>query len=388
MAALHVVIIGAGVVGITTAWQLQKQGVSVTLVERQAEAGVETSFGNAALQHPSLVDPWNAPGVGWDLLRWIGRDDAPMLLHLSKLPSLALWGLRFLANSTPERHKANTLKNLRLALLARREMSEIRAATNIQYGWKTTGVISAARTPETMRAAIRAAELVAPHGVTYRTLSRDETVSLEPALAPIAEVLEGSVYFPDEERCDSYLFCREMTRLLQQRGVTFHFNTALNHIRAEGGRIRSIQTTAGEIETEVLVLAAGSYSPAILSPLGIDLPVRPAKGYSATIRCKGNPHKPNIPVSDSSVHAAVTPLDDERVRVAGTAEFAGYDTTVRQPRVDNLLSLLQKIYPKLSQTIRPEDISPWAGLRPLSPTLSPSPCSDLLSNSLVQQVQK
>lgn len=382
---MHVVIIGAGIVGICSAYALQTLGAKVTLIERREAAGLETSFANGSLQHPSMVEPWNTPGVGWDLLRWLGRDDAPMLLNLSQLPSLSFWGLRFLAQSSPKRHRANNMKNLRLALLNRREMNALRADTNIEFHWKKTGIIAVAREERALRASRENAAFLAPHGVNSQNLSRDETIALEPALAPIANVIAGSVYFTDEERCDPFLFCTAMAKVLQSRGATFKFNTTVNAMRTDGGRMAAVQTSAGDIEGDAFVLAAGSFSPLIAKPLGIHIPVRPAKGYSATIRCKGNPHAPKLPVGDSGVHAAVTPMDDERVRVAGTAEFAGYDMTVRQPRVDNLISLLGKIYPKLAESVRREDFVPWAGLRPMSsdgvPTVSRTRYGNLFLNT-------
>jgi D-amino-acid dehydrogenase len=382
---MHVVIIGAGLVGICSAYALQKLGAKVTVIERREAAGLETSFANGALQHPSMVEPWNTPGVGWDLLRWLGRDDAPMLLHLSQMPSLSFWGLRFLAQSSPTRHRVNNLKNLRLALLSRREMNALRADTSVAYHWKKTGIIAVAREEAALTASRANAEFLAPHGINFRNLSRDETISLEPALAPIANVIAGSVYFTDEERADPFAFSTGLTEVLQSRGVAFNFNTTVNSIHTDGSRIAAVQTSAGDITGDAFVLAAGSFSPLIVRSLGIRIPVQPAKGYSATIRCKGNIHAPKLPVGDSWVHAAVTPVDDERIRVAGTAEFAGYDITVRQPRIDNLISLLGKIYPKLADSLKREDFLPWAGLRPMScdgvPIVSPTRIANLFLNT-------
>jgi D-amino-acid dehydrogenase len=382
---MHVAILGAGLAGLTTAYTLNRRGVAVTVVDRREGPGLETSFANAALMHPSLVDPWNSPGVGWDLLRWLGRDDAPMLLHLKHLPSLSFWGLRFLAESIPSRHRINTLKNLRLALLARREMAALRQDIDLSFCWKKTGVLSISRSAAAFAASRDAARALEPFGVSFRIFDRDETIAAEPALAAVAMQIRGSVYFTDDERGDAYQFCAALTRALQARGVKFHFNCTISGIATQPGRVTAIQTSAGDFTADKYVLAAGSYSTPLADALGLRLPVRPAKGYSATLRCRGNPHAPAMPISDNGVHAAVTPLDDERVRIAGTAEFAGLDTTIRQPRIDYLMALLQKIYPRLAESVRPEDITPWAGLRPMSadgvPTVSRTMFSNLVLNT-------
>lgn len=364
---MNVVIVGAGLVGVTSAYALHKAGAKVIVVERRAGPSLETSYGNAALQHPSLVDPWNSPGVAWDLLKWIGRDDAPMLLHLAQVPKLASWGLRFLANSAPARFHANTLKNLRLALLARREMASIREETRIAYHCRKTGTLAVARSDASLTAAKAHAAFIAPHGIQFRTLSADETIAIEPQLAPIAGAIKGGVFYPEDERGDPHGFSVELTNWLTARGVTFLFETEVTALRADKTRVRAVDTQAGEIEADAFVLAAASLSPALAAPLKVRIPVKPVKGYSATIEARGNPHLPKVPVSDSGLHAAVVPIGDDRLRVAGTAEFAGFDASVRKPRVDNLLRLLKRIYPKFVESVDTSDFEAWTGFRPVSP---------------------
>jgi D-amino-acid dehydrogenase len=382
---MHVAIIGAGLAGLTTAYALERRGVKVIVLDRREGPGLETSFGNAALMHPSLVGPWNEPGVALDLLRWLGRDDAPMLLHLRQLPALAFWGLRFLAESTPARHAANTLKNLRLALLARSEMDALRADIDIDFCWKKTGLLSVSRSAGAFALSQAAARAVEPFGVRLRVLDRDETLALEPALAPVAGAIQGSVHFSDDERGDAHLFCAALAERLARRGVTFAFNADVSGLACAQGRITAIETAEGPITADAYVLAAGSYSTPLTDALGVRLPVRPAKGYSLTLHCPGNPHVPTMPISDNSVHAAVTPIDATRVRIAGTAEFAGLDTTLRSARVDYLMSLLRQIYPRLAETVAPDHITPWTGLRPMSadgvPTASRTIYRNLVLNT-------
>jgi D-amino-acid dehydrogenase len=277
------------------------------------------------------------------------------------------------------------LKNVRLALLSRREIAAIREDTRISYFSRKSGTLAVARAAAALAASQKNAAFLEPHGITYRSLSRDETVALEPALAPVASAIAGSVYFPEDERADPYQYCVEMTKWLQSRGVTFLFETNVTGFKADRKRLRAIDTEAGEVEADAFVLAAGSLSPLLSAPLGIKLPIKPAKGYSITLKCKGNPHAPTTPVSDSGLHAAVVPVGDDRLRVAGTAEFAGFDASVRQPRVDNLMRLLRKIYPKLAETVPAADITPWAGFRPMSadgvPTISATKFANLFLNT-------
>jgi D-amino-acid dehydrogenase len=382
---MHVIIIGAGLVGLTSAWALQKAGARVTVIDRREGPGLETSFANAALMHPSLVDPWNSPGVGWDLLRWLGREDAPMLLHLAQVPALSVWGLKFLANSLPARHQANTLRNLRLALLARREMAAIRQDTQIEFCWKKTGVLSISRTATAFASSRTAARHLAPLGVNFRTLDRDQTIAMEPALSAVAKDITGSIHFTDDERGDPFMFSTALAAELARRGVTFQFNTDVTGFERTGQKISAVKTSAGDLEADAFVLAAASFSTLLARPLGIEIPVRPAKGYSATLSCAANPDAPQVPISDNGVHAAVTPMGDGRVRIAGTAEFAGYDTSIRQPRIDYLRKLLALIYPRLAGAAHEQDFSYWAGLRPMSsdgvPTASRTRYANLFLNT-------
>jgi D-amino-acid dehydrogenase len=318
--------------------------------------------------------------VALDLLRWLGRDDAPMLLHLRQVPALAFWGLRFLAESSPTRHRVNTLKNLRLALLARSEMDVLRADLDIAFCWKKTGVLSVSRSPAAFATSQAAARLIEPMGIRFHVLGRDDTVAREPALRPVASAIEGSVHFTDDERGDAHAFCSALTERLSRRGVTFAFNTTITALAARPGRIDAIETPDGSLKADAYVLAAGSISTPLADALGLRLPVRPAKGYSLTLRCPGNPHAPTMPVSDNSAHAAVTPIDAERVRIAGTAEFAGLETTIRQPRIDYLMSLLARIYPRLAETVSPENITPWTGLRPMSADGVPTASHTMYAN--------
>ena len=210
---MHVVVIGAGLLGVTTAYYLRRIGHEVTVLERREGSGLETSYANGALLHPGLVDPWNAPGVLGQLIKWLGRSNAPMLLRPRALPSLLGWGLRFLWDSTPERHRSNTLKNLRLARYSLETMADIREATAIEYGQAFSGTLMVFRNQMELNAAVATARLLSHYGVAYETLDVDGIVDREPALEKAARKLVGGIFYSGDERGDAHRFCVEMTRL-------------------------------------------------------------------------------------------------------------------------------------------------------------------------------
>ncbi len=363
---MHVIVIGAGLAGLTTAYYLQRDGAQVTVIDRAAGPGLETSFANGALLHPSLVEPWNSPGVFWQVLRWIGREDAPMLLRAKAIPGLLTWGPRFLRNSTPERFALNTQKNLRLAIYSLQLMQQIREQTPIRYEHQARGLIAVFRSEAMQRQMLHAAEALARHGLAFRPLDQAGLLSLEPALAPIAGQLVGGIHYPTDEGGDAHLFCRELTRVLEQGGARLRFGLSADSIHAQGRRISHIQCAGESLQADAYVLAAGSYSPLLARSAGLSLPIRPGKGYSITMpRGRAAQAAPRIGIIDADLHAVVVPVGEDRVRVAGTAELAGYDLSIRPQRIENLKRLLERMFPRFAEKMTSGDFLPWTGLRPM-----------------------
>jgi D-amino-acid dehydrogenase len=359
---VKVVVIGAGLIGLTAAYSLRKRGHEVTVIERQEGPGRETSFANGTLLTPSMPEPWNTPGCWRVLLSSLGRTDAPLQLRLRALPSLTGWGLKFLANSKPEAFERNTLSNLRLALYSRQLLASLRRETNIHYGAAARGSLRVFRSAEAMSKTLAAAERLAADGLIFRRLSRSETVELEPALAPIAEELTGAIHYGDDESGDAYHFCVALADYLRARGVTFSLGTSVSMFEVRLGCVAAARCTGQRFTGEHYVIAAGSYSAPLLRPLGIHLPVRPAKGYSVTFQA--SQHALGIPIVDDDMHAAVVPVG-AAIRVAGTAEFAGFDLMLRPDRVRNLTNLAQQLLPQAQ--LDAATARPWCGLRPMSP---------------------
>ena len=385
---MRVIVIGAGLAGTSTAWYLAQGGASVTVLDRAPGAAMETSFANAGMLTPSMADPWNAPGTLWHLLRWIGREEAPMLLRPRALPDLAGWGLHFLRQSRPHLFHRNTLKNVRLALYSMSELRRLRDELDIDYDGAARGTLRACRDQASLDRAAELAASLAEHGVAYRLLDRDGVVATEPALNPVAEKIVGGIHYVDDESGDAHLFTSGLATRAKGAGVQFRFGFDVNAIETRRGAVRAVRgRTAGRderFETEAVVLAAGSFTPLLARRVGVRVPVRPVKGYSITAPRGDWQDGPRIPVSDDHLHTAVTPLG-ERIRVAGTAEFTGYDDRLTPQRVDNLLRLLQAIYPAYAERLDPSVVRPWCGFRPVSSDgvsiLGPSPLAGLFLNT-------
>lgn len=357
-------VLGAGLMGTTTAYYLSLAGEDVTVIDRQPEAGVETSFANGGLVTPSMSDPWGAPGLPLKLLKWLGSEDAPFLLRAKAIPGLMSWGVRFLSNCTEARWRDNTRIVHRIADYSTNALSELTADTGLKYDRSTLGNLRVFRDEPSMESALKTAALMTEFGVRHEQLSADGSVELEPALANVSTQLTGGIAYPDDDTGDAFKFTQNLARLCAQRGVRFNYDTTITNIVTDGDRVIGIDNKDGErMQADRYVLALGSYSPLMVRPLGIRLPVYPVKGYSLTIPSAGMDKPPLIPVVDDGQKLGVTPLGD-RLRAAGTAEFNGYETTPSAKRSQLLTKALKSLYPHLSI---PQDTQTWCGLRPVTP---------------------
>jgi D-amino-acid dehydrogenase len=390
MSSVKVVVIGAGLIGLTAAYFLRKCGHEVTVIDRQSGPGLETSFANGSLLTPSMPEPWNSPGCWRVLLASLGRSDAPLQLRLRALPSLLGWGTEFLRNSSAERFRENTVRNVRLALHSLKAMASIREETGLDYGATARGTLKLFRSPQAMNDALGATDhLLRLEGLRFQRLSREEVIALEPALEPVAGQLVGAIHYIVDETGDAYRFCVALTEHARKMGVEFSFATTVAELvtSRDGKRIRiswrgrdgrSPAAEGSSLEADHYIIACGSYSTRLLGPIGIHLPVRPAKGYSVTFAAAPDATALKIPIVDDDMHAAVVPVGDA-IRVAGTAEFAGFDLTLRPERVRYVASLAQKILPRAG--LDPTTARAWCGLRPTSadgvPIIGQTPIENL-----------
>lgn len=364
---MRVVIIGAGIVGLASARFLLAEGIrDLVVLDRAAGPAEGTSFANGALLHPSSVEPWNSPGILGHLLRHLGRDDAAVLLRARALPSLLGWGLRFLRESSPERFRANALANTALAVHSMRCMREIGVHPE-RFDHAMRGSLTVLRDGQALDAAVEWANLLASVGVRHRVLDRQALLSVEPALAPVAEQLSGAIHNLDDETGDCHRFCQALTSDLVAAGVEMRWCAEVEGLDAGREGVRSVRLGCGNrIGADAVVLAAGPQSTALARPLGLRLPIRPAKGYSLTYAIGSDSPAPRIPVIDRALHVALTPLGTgplRRLRVAGTAEFCGEDLRIVPGRVSNLSNLATRLYPQVIEGA--EAPRSWTGLRPI-----------------------
>lgn len=364
------VVLGAGAVGVATAWYLTKAGHRVTVVERQPEAGLETSWGNGGVIHASEVEPWSQPGMPRKILGWLGKEDAPLLLRYGAIPKMWRWGLAFAQNCTPERFRKNTLANLQLALLSLRSLQEIGAETGIAYDRATRGVLKIYRSKDSLDGAERSSAFLAEHGLLYERISAERAVEVEPALATTAPTLVGALYFARDEVGDCNKFTQGLAAACAAQGAEFRYGTTVQRIQVERGRVMAVATDKGEIPADLVVVAMGSFTTPLLRPLGLDVPIYPVKGVSITFPTGGWNSAPQVPVIDDSKLFGLVPIGD-RMRVSGSAEIAGYDATPAMPRAEAIIKNASETFPELTRHLDRSKARFWAGLRPVTPAGTP-----------------
>ncbi|MCE2918151.1 MAG: FAD-dependent oxidoreductase [Rubrivivax sp.] len=366
---MRIVVIGAGIVGLASAHFLRAEGVrDIVVVDAASGPGQGTSYANGALLHPSAVEPWNSPGILGYLIRHLGREDAAVLLRARALPSLVFWGLRFLRESSPARFRANAMANTALAMDSMQCLRDM-GADAWDFNHTRKGSLTVLRDARALDESANWAATLSQAGVRHRVLDRAGLLAVEPALAPIAGELAGAIHNLDDETGDCHRFCVALAASLASAGVQLRWNTRVERIDADRGRVRGVHLAGGvRIDADEVVLAAGPHSVALAAAVGLRLPIRPAKGYSLTYTLDSDAPGPSHPVIDRALHVALTPLGEggtRRLRVAGTAEFCGHDLRIAQGRVNHLAGLATRLYPEVLRRPAVEAPRVWAGLRPV-----------------------
>ena len=363
---MRVIVIGAGLSGVTAAWYLRTQGHDVTVIERREGAGLETSFANGGLVVPSQPDPWNAPGIVAKLIHYLGKEDSPFLLRLSAVPGMVGWGLRFLMNSRPEPWKRNTLAGVVLAQYSLANLRALRAATGLTYPFESNGTMKIFRDQKDLDGQGDFARMIAPYGVKHTMLDRAGTLGVEPALTAIGGQLTGSVLYPDDEYGDAHLFTTALADIGAAQGIDYRFGESVVGLEIDGGSFTAVRTDKGRHAADALVLATAAWTPTLAKQLGFKVWINPVKGYSATVKLAGWNNAPRIAVMDDGLKIAIAPFGGN-LRIAGTAEFTGWDPAMSERRARNVLTTANGVFPELGQQAQRAGATFWTGLRPVTP---------------------
>ena len=369
---MNVIVLGAGITGVTTAWYLSRAGHAVTVLERKPAAGLETSFANGGQISVSHAEPWANPGAPLKVLKWLMKEDAPLLFRLRADLNQWLWGLSFLRECTPERTRHNIRQIVNLGLYSRASLQALRAETGLHYDQLTRGIMHFYTSEAEYEAAQEPARIMRAHGCELDMKTPDECVQLEPALASARDRLVGGSYTPSDESGDAHRFTQGLAALAAARGVRFEYGLRILGLPQRGGSVDGVCVEHADFRQEILkadayVVCMGSYSPLLLRPLGIRLPIYPAKGYSVTMPVADPARAHQVSLTDDEYKLVFSRLGD-RLRIAGTAELNGYNTEINDVRCRAILRRTLELFPGAGDPARAEF---WTGLRPATPSNVP-----------------
>ncbi len=363
---MRVVVLGSGVVGVTSAYYLARAGHEVTVIDREAGPALETSFANAGQISPGYASPWAAPGVPLKAVKWMFQKHAPLAIRLDGTQFQLQWMWQMLQNCTSSRYAVNKGRMVRLAEYSRDCLQALRAETGIQYEGRTGGTLQVFRTQQQFDGAAKDIAVLQEANVPYELLSPAELAQAEPALAAVSHKLTGGLRLPGDETGDCQMFTTRLAAMAEQLGVKFRYNTPIDALAMAGDRIAGVQCGDELVRADSFVVALGSYSTKFLSGL-VKIPVYPLKGYSITAPIVNEASAPISTVLDETYKIAITRFDD-RIRVGGMAEIVGFDKSLRQARRETLELCVNDLFPGGGDTSK---ATFWTGLRPMTPDGTP-----------------
>ncbi|HEV8692238.1 MAG TPA: D-amino acid dehydrogenase, partial [Ideonella sp.] len=379
---MKTLVLGAGIIGISTAWHLAERGHEVIVVDRQPDAALETSFANAAQISVSYCEPWANRHAPAKLLKWMFRNDAPLLFRPKLDWQQWRWGLQFLSQCNDAAFERNVQQLVALGAYSHAALKDVVAATDIEYDRLERGIAHFYTDQKAFEDAGIAAELMQKYGVDRRVVSRDELFAIEPAFRHFDRIV-GGTYTASDESGDARVFTQKLAQLCAARGVQFLFGHDIEGLETAGGALAAVRVRdrasglVQRLQADHVVAACGSYTAPLLRRVGVDLPIYPGKGYSATFKLKKPADAPFVSSIDDEVKVAMSRLGDA-LRVAGTIELSGYDATLNsqlaQDRCRMLAQRIEQVLPGVCDTRLPEeggDPQFWAGLRPATPTNIP-----------------
>jgi D-amino-acid dehydrogenase len=364
---MHVLILGSGVIGTTLAYYLAKAGKQVTVVDRQPGPALETSYANAGEVSPGYSAPWAAPGIPAKALKWMLMEHSPLVIKPSFDPAFWRFCKQMLANCNENSYRINKSRMVRIAEYSRDCLKTLRAETGIQYDDRAQGTLQLFRTQAQLDAVESDIAILDEYGVPYERLDRPGFIRYEPALARVQEKFVGGLLLPGDETGDCFLFTQRLAEMAKQLGVEFRFGEEVTALEEGGGQISGVHTRQGTLHADTYVLALGSYSPQLLAPLDIRLPVYPVKGYSLTVPITDPTMAPESTVMDETHKVAITRLGD-RIRVGGTAQLSGFDLSLDPRRRRTLEHVVTDLFPAGGDIAKAEF---WTGLRPMTPDGTP-----------------
>lgn len=378
---MQTIVLGAGVIGITTAYYLVRAGHNVIVIDQHDGPGLGTSYANGGQISVSHPEPWAGPEIPWNLLRSLARKDAPFRVRLRWDPAMWSWGLRFLRNCTARRRHAHAALIAELALYGQRSLRELCAETAIEFDHDQRGTLHVFTDPRRFDKATVLATARRAFGIRQQLVDPESCVRIEPALAQRAEKLCGGIYAPDDETGDALLFTQRLAEVCAQRGTKFRYGATITGFELDGHQITSVVTTQGRLTADHYILALGVGSPSAVRALGLRLPVFPVKGYSISLAVSDRNTAPFVNIIHEARRVVVSRLGG-RLRIAGGADIVGYDTDLSRQRAQTILAAALDLFPNSGDT---SSAVYWAGLRPMTPDglamLGPSPYRNLYLNT-------
>ncbi|MDE2369049.1 MAG: D-amino acid dehydrogenase [Burkholderiales bacterium] len=374
---MRVLVLGSGVIGTSIAYYLARDGHEVEVVDRQPGPALETSFANAGEVSPGYSAPWAGPGVPLKAVKWLLMHHSPLVIKPMLDPAMWRWGLAMLRNCTEARYRVNKGRMVRLAEYSRDCLKELRADIGIRYDERAQGTLQLFRTQKQLDGTAKDIEILQQYGVPYQLLDRRGYLEYEPALAGVQEKFVGALRLPGDETGDCYRFTCALAEQARALGVKFRFGVDIQGLERSGDRITGVRTAGGLLTADRHVLALGSYSTAMLAPLGLRIPVYPVKGFSITVPISDASQAPESTIMDETYKVAVTRLG-ERIRVGGTAQLSGFDLELTSSRRRTLEFVVGDLFPKGGDVAKAEF---WTGLRPMTPDgtpiVGPTPIANL-----------
>ena len=364
---MRVIVLGAGVIGVASAWYLLERGHEVVVIDRQPGPACETSFANAGEISPGYASPWAGPGIPRKALRWILMRHAPLILRPQLDPKMLVWLIAMLGNCTAPAYARNKERMVRLAEFSRDCLGDLRASTGIAYDERARGTLQLFRTQKQIDGIGSDLEVLRRFGVPFDVLDESGCVAAEPGLAHAAADFVGGLRLPNDETGDCYKFTKVLAEMAKSAGAHFMMDTPIAGLLSDGTRITGVATEQGLIKADAFVVALGSYSPALVAPLGVKLPVYPVKGYSITVPLGSGNCAPVSTILDETYKIAITRLGD-RIRVAGMAEISGFSDDLPPQRRETLIHSLTSLFP---DAVSAADTQFWSGLRPMTPDSTP-----------------